>query len=391
VLTPGATLGDRYVLEEPVARGGMGEVWRGTDPVLGRTVAVKVLLPDLSNDPDFAERFRHEARAMAVLSDPGIVEVYDYGSTNGVAYLVMPFLEGESLHHLLSRVGPLPSREAMGIVAQAARALQQAHQYGIVHRDVKPGNLLVRPDGRVVLTDFGIARMVAGWSSATSGQLIGTAAYLAPEQISGALLVAATDIYALGVVAYECLTLHPPFSGDTPLRVAMMHVRDEPPPLPESVPPPVRNVVMRALAKDPHERWATAAAMAEAAAEAVRGLPPEPWSAVAPVPAPPPRSARPMVPTALLPPEPPRPRRGRVWAGLLPILAGLVLIVAATAIVLSRMDSPANPPAPPATPVQSGVNPDDTPQQTDQNNDGGDKHGGDNGGRGDGTGGHGHG
>src|SRR5262249_33311865 len=111
----------------------MGEVWRGTDPVLGRTVAVKVLLPGLSTDPDFAERCRHEARAMAVLSDPGIVEVYDYGSTDGIAYLVMPFLEGESLHHLLGRVGPLPPREAMSIVAQAARALQQAHRYGIVH------------------------------------------------------------------------------------------------------------------------------------------------------------------------------------------------------------------------------------------------------------------
>ena len=158
MLAPGTRLGGRYELREPVGRGGMGEVWRADDPVLGRTVAIKVVLPSLSAEPGFAERFRTEARAMAALSDPSIVEVYDYGQVDGISYLVMPFIQGESLHELLNRVGPLPPREAMNVVAQVANALQQAHRSGIVHRDVKPGNLLVRPDGRLMLTDFGIAR-----------------------------------------------------------------------------------------------------------------------------------------------------------------------------------------------------------------------------------------
>jgi serine/threonine protein kinase len=349
MLAPGTRLGGRYELREPVARGGMGEVWRADDPVLGRTVAVKVVLPSLSAEPGFAERFRTEARAMAALSDPSIVEVYDYGQADGISYLVMPFVQGESLHDLLNRVGPLPPREAMNVVAQVANALQQAHRSGIVHRDVKPGNLLVRPDGRLMLTDFGIARSVAANPVTRAGRVVGTAAYLAPEQIAGSPVAPATDIYALGIVAYECLTMTQPFVADSPVDIAIKHTRDEPPPLPDTIPTNVQHVVMRALAKDPDQRWPNARAMAKAATDAARDLPEAPWTVVAPV------AARHPAPTAALPPilDEPR-RRGRLWAGLIPIAAGIVLLVAATAMALSSTDVPSGTPIPPASSVAPG-------------------------------------
>jgi serine/threonine protein kinase len=361
MLAQGVRLGDRYELQEPVARGGMGEVWRANDPVLGRTVAVKVLLPGLSSDPGFAERFRTEARAMAALSDPSIVEIYDYGQTDGVAYLVMPFVEGESLHVLLNRVGPLPPREAMIIVAQAANALQQAHRAGIVHRDVKPGNLLIRPDGRLVLTDFGIARGVAAEPLTASDGVMGTAAYLAPEQLSGSPVAPATDVYALGVVAYEFLTGTQPFVADSPVGVALMHTRSEPPPLPDVIAPTVRHVVMRALAKNPEDRWPSAHAMAEAATEAARDLPEAPWLAV-PLP-----SARRPAPTAALPTIlAEKPRRGRLLAGLVPIVAGIAVLAVGLAIALGNVDAPSGVPAPPANSVVPGEGSLGTPQQTDE-------------------------
>ncbi|GAA1798315.1 hypothetical protein GCM10009682_19870 [Luedemannella flava] len=271
MLQRGVTLDERYVLREPVGRGGMGEVWRADDTVLGRVVAVKVLLSNLSGDTEFAERFYAEARAMAALSDPNIVEVYDYGQAFGMAYLVMQFVPGESLRAVLRRTGPLPAHEVMNLVTQAGRALHHAHVNGFVHRDVKPGNLLIRPDGRLILTDFGIARSIAATRLTQSGFIVGTPSYLAPEQFAGAPSGPAADIYALGVVAYECLTLRPPFVGDTPAALAAMQVRNEPPPLPPSVPESVRTVVMRALEKEPWQRWSTAAAMADAAVAAAAG------------------------------------------------------------------------------------------------------------------------
>jgi eukaryotic-like serine/threonine-protein kinase len=288
MLKAGYTLSDRYVLREPVARGGMGQVWRADDVVLGRVVAVKVLLPELSGDPGFAQRFRIEAHAMAALSDPHIVEVYDYGQTDGMAYLVMQFVPGESLHGLLHRNGPLAPYHAMMVVAQAAQALQVAHDNGIVHRDVKPGNLLIRPDGRLVLTDFGIARMVTAESLTATGDILGTVSYLAPEQILAEPITPATDLYALGAVAYQCLTLTPPFVADTPVAVALMHTRDEPPPMPAGVPGPVAQVVMVALAKDPRDRWPSAGAMGQAAMAAADGA-----ATMPPIPVPLPRRAGP--------------------------------------------------------------------------------------------------
>ncbi len=263
-------LSGRYRLDDRVATGGMGDVWRATDQILGRRVAVKVLLPALVSDPDFIARFRAEARIMAALRHPGIVQVYDCGEDDladgGRAdYLVMEFVEGEPLSRRIEAAGQLGVAETMSIVAQAAEALHAAHVGGIVHRDVKPSNLLVQEDGTVVLVDFGVARSTNVTSITSANAVPGTALYMAPEQAAGRPVSGATDIYALGAVAYCCLTGGPPFTGDNPLQVAVRHLDDEPPELPQEIPAPVRELVFRALAKDPAERFATGTEMAEAA------------------------------------------------------------------------------------------------------------------------------
>ncbi|HEU4347640.1 MAG TPA: serine/threonine-protein kinase [Actinoplanes sp.] len=272
MISPGVTLGGRYRLDERIAGGGMGDVWRGTDEVLGRTVAVKILLPALLDEPGFAERFRGEARTMATINHPGVVDVYDFGSDQQLAFLVMEYVEGDALSRTLSRVGRLTPARTMALVAQAADALQAAHANGIVHRDVKPGNLLVRPNGTLVLTDFGIARSALVGQLTVAGSVLGTASYISPEQASGAVATAASDVYALGVVAYQCLSGHRPFDGSTPIEIAMKHVRDTARPLPADIPPAVRSIVERAMAKDPATRWPTAAAMAGVARQAASSL-----------------------------------------------------------------------------------------------------------------------
>jgi serine/threonine protein kinase len=272
MIRPGVTLGGRYRLEERIAGGGMGDVWRGTDDVLGRTVAVKILLPALLDEPGFAERFRGEARTMATINHPGVVDVYDYGSDQQLAFLVMEYVEGDALSRTLSRVGRLTPARTMALVAQAADALQAAHANGIVHRDVKPGNLLVRPNGTLVLTDFGIARSALVGQLTVAGAVLGTASYISPEQAAGDVATAASDVYALGVVAYQCLSGHRPFDGSTPIEIAMKHVRETPRPLPGDIPPAVRAIVERALAKDPAARWPSAAAMAAVARQAASSL-----------------------------------------------------------------------------------------------------------------------
>ncbi|MFC3744351.1 serine/threonine-protein kinase, partial [Paractinoplanes deccanensis] len=272
MISPGVTLGGRYRLDERIAGGGMGDVWRGTDEVLGRTVAVKILLPALLDEPGFAERFRGEARTMATINHPGVVDVYDYGSDQQLAFLVMEYVEGDALSRTLSRVGRLTPARTMALVAQAADALQAAHANGIVHRDVKPGNLLVRPNGTLVLTDFGIARSALVGQLTVAGSVLGTASYISPEQASGAVATPASDVYALGVVAYQCLSGHRPFDGATPLEIAMKHVRDTPRPLPGDIPPTVRTIVDRAMAKDPSARWPSASAMAAVARQAAASL-----------------------------------------------------------------------------------------------------------------------
>ncbi|GAA1755771.1 serine/threonine-protein kinase [Luedemannella helvata] len=273
MISPGTVLGGRYRLEERIASGGMGDVWRAVDDVLGRTVAVKVLLPALLEEPGFGERFRGEARTMATINHAGVVDIYDYSSESAVgSYLVMEYVDGDALSRTLSRVGRLTPARTMALVAQAAEALHSAHVKGVVHRDVKPGNLLVRPNGTLVLTDFGIARAVGAAQLTAAGSVLGTAAYISPEQAMGQQATPLSDIYALGIVAYQCLSGRRPFEGDNPLEIAMRHVREVPPPLPPDIPVPVRVIVERAIAKEPTARWPDAAAFASVARRAAATL-----------------------------------------------------------------------------------------------------------------------
>ncbi|MCU7726896.1 serine/threonine protein kinase [Actinoplanes sp. KI2] len=270
MLTPGVVLSDRYRLTERIAAGGMGEVWRGDDLLLRRPVAIKVLLPTLTADAEFIARFRREARVLAAVRHPGIVQVYDYGenATAGgrrLDYLVMEFIDGTPLSKRIDAAGRLSAAETMTMVAQVADALQVAHDAGIVHRDVKPSNLLVRPGGALVLVDFGVARSTAMEGLTGTNVVLGSAHYMAPEQAEGKPVTAATDVYALGAVAYCCLTGRPPFVGENPLQVLTQLVMSEPPALPADVPPQAAAVVMRALAKDPARRFPSASALAGAA------------------------------------------------------------------------------------------------------------------------------
>ncbi|MGI5146393.1 protein kinase domain-containing protein [Plantactinospora sp. CA-294935] len=305
MLKPGVLLGNRYRLDERIAGGGMGDVWRGTDEVLGRTVAVKILLPALLDEPGFAERFRGEARTMATINHPGVVDVYDYGSDQQIAFLVMEYVEGDALSRTLSRVGRLTPARTMALVAQAADALQAAHDKGIVHRDVKPGNLLVRPNGTLVLTDFGIARSALVGQLTAAGSVLGTASYISPEQAAGEVATACSDVYALGVVAYQCLAGRRPFEGNSAIEIAMKHVRDAPRQLPGDIPPAIRAIVERSMAKDPKARWQSAAELAAVSRQAAAtiGMANQPGRPVASLPVPPQRPAPPP-PAPAMPPRP---------------------------------------------------------------------------------------
>ncbi|MFI5491796.1 serine/threonine-protein kinase [Actinoplanes sp. NPDC051859] len=271
MLSSGSLLDNRYRLDERIATGGMGDVWRGTDVVLNRTIAVKVLRTAMLTDPEFAARFYGEARMMAAFRHPGVVEVYDYSAGDAddeeqCAYLVMAFVDGEPLSARLKEQGRLGVAETMSIVSQAADALHAAHENGTVHRDVKPGNLIVKPNGAVILVDFGVARSAQVTSVTGLNAIVGTALYMAPEQVSKGNVSSATDIYALGAVAYHCISGVPPFDGDNALQVALRHLEDDPEPLPDTVAPPeVRALISRAMAKKPADRFASAAEFAEAA------------------------------------------------------------------------------------------------------------------------------
>lgn len=249
-------VGDRYRLRERLGAGGVGEVWRAEDTVLDRPVALKLLRPEHADSEEYRERLRLEGRHLAALSHPRLAEVYDYGDGAGTErpYLVMELIEGEPLSALLARAGTLPPRRVLEIVAQAADGLSCAHGAGLVHRDMKPANLLVRPDGSIKITDFGIARGPETLRLTRTGQVIGTPLYLSPEQAAGRGVTPACDLYSLGVIAWECLAGRPPFDGDDVLAVAIAH-RDRPvPPLPRQVPLPVRALVQALTAKEPAAR-----------------------------------------------------------------------------------------------------------------------------------------
>ena len=266
-MSPSALILGRYQLQDLIAAGGMGEVWRAVDTVLERPVAVKLLYADSARQAEAVARFRREARQAGSVSHPAIASVYDFAEAgpSHPPYLVMELVDGPSLAAVLS-AGPLDAARTMDVVAQAAAGLHAAHLAGLVHRDVKPANLLLDRLGRVKVTDFGIAHRVGAPPAPGTDMIVGTAAYLAPERAAGAPAAPACDVYSLGVVAYECLTGHPPFTG-TPLAVVCAH-RDLPlPPLPDTVPAEVAALVAELTAKDPADRTASAG---EAAARAAR-------------------------------------------------------------------------------------------------------------------------
>jgi serine/threonine-protein kinase len=310
----GRVLGGRYELQSLVAVGGMGQVWRALDARLQRLVAVKVLGGGVTGDPTFRTRFRAEAQHAAVLNHPNIAAVHDYGEDadgdgGPVAWLVMELVDGEPLSALIARSGRLDVRQTLDIAGQTAAALAAAHAAGVVHRDVKPANLLVRRDGVVKITDFGIAWSASSAPITRTGQVVGTANYVSPEQVEGAKATPASDVYALGLVMHECLTGVRAFDGESAVQIALKHVRDAPPPLPPDVPEPVRALVARATAKDPALRLPDGAALLDAVdavlaagSAPVRETAPIGAGTVPPLPAAPVRDdAAGATPTAVLP------------------------------------------------------------------------------------------
>jgi len=261
----GQLYGGRYRLESLIATGGMGEVWQAHDEIILRSVAIKILKQEYLSDPSFLERFRTEARLAAMVNHEGIANVFDYGEDSGSAYLVMELVPGESLAKILEREKTLSSERVLDIIAQTARALQAAHESGMVHRDIKPGNLLITPDHHVKITDFGIARVADQVSLTATGQVMGTVQYLAPEQATGKGSSPSTDIYSLGIVAYEAIAGRRPFTGGNQMEIAMAQINDAPPALPEETDPKVAALIMECLQKKPFERPANALTLAIAA------------------------------------------------------------------------------------------------------------------------------
>lgn len=266
----GLIIADRYRLVDRIAGGGMGDVWSAVDDVLGRTVAVKFLRAEFAEDKIFRERLRREARAAGSISHAGVVPVFDYGeiardNAPHLTFIVMEYVGGPSLSAELSKHGPLGPARTLLIIEQTASALQAAHDAGVVHRDIKPGNILVTAQGDVKITDFGISRAADALPITRTGVLTGTAKYLSPEQAAGGAATASSDIYSLGVVAYACLAGDVPFAEGNEVTIAVAHLRDQPPALPASVPDGLRNLVMAMLAKDPADRPATAGEVAVAA------------------------------------------------------------------------------------------------------------------------------
>lgn len=281
MLNNGAMIADRYRLQRLIATGGMGQVWEALDTRLDRRVAVKVLKSEFSADPTFRHRFRSEAKTTAQLNHPGIAGIYDYGETmdpsgGETAYLVMELVQGEPLNTVLNRLSRLSVAQGLDMLEQTGRALEVAHAAGVVHRDVKPGNILVTPTGQVKITDFGIAKAVDASPVTKTGMVMGTAQYIAPEQAVGEDATAASDVYALGVVGYEALAGQRPFSGDGAITVAMKHVREAPPPMPSDLPPNVRELIEITMGKDPTLRYASGGEFADAVAAVRAGRRPPP-------------------------------------------------------------------------------------------------------------------
>src|SRR5688500_4985007 len=257
----------RYELHRRLGRGGMAEVFLARDLQLDRPVAVKVLFPEFANDPAFVARFRREAQAAANLNHPNIVSVFDWGQEHGTYFIVMEYVDGRTLAEILRADGPLPPERAVDVATDVAAALGAAHAAGVLHRDIKPGNILVAPSGRVKVADWGIGRAMdaaAEENLTQTGAVMGTATYFSPEQAQGLSLDPRSDLYSLGVVLYESLTGKPPFQGDRPVAIAYKHVQEQPRPprsLNLDVPPELEAIVLQLLAKDPANRYASADAL----------------------------------------------------------------------------------------------------------------------------------
>ncbi len=353
----------RYRLDSRIATGGMGEVWRATDTALNREVAVKVLKAEYADDPAFRQRFAIEARHAASLQHPGVAGVYDFGEAHsaGIAdgsgtprpYLVMELVEGEPLSTLL-RQGADSRRDldrdaVRDLVAQAGEAIGAAHAAGIVHRDVKPANLMVTPAGQLKVTDFGIARAADGAGITQTGAVMGTPQYLSPEQAQGLPATPRSDVYSLGVVAFECLAGRRPFEADSPVATALAHIREPVPDLPPDVPADLAAVVHRALAKDPAERYADgaefAAALRDPATELLRAAPVAP--AAMPVAT---AEATQVLPATASPPLPPqapptrpttqlRPAGRSPWLAVIVTLLAVALVAAVVLLVTTGDDT----------------------------------------------------
>src|SRR4051795_3806542 len=257
----GEVLSGRYELEELVGTGGMSSVFRAHDRLLDRKVALKVLHEQYTDDEEYVERFRREARAVAALSHPNIVTVIDRGDHEDRQFIVFEYVEGENLKRLIERRGPAPVSTALELGMQMARGLSFAHEAGLVHRDVKPQNILLNGDGRAKVTDFGIARSLDVQQGMTqTGTVLGTSDYISPEQVQGLRVSEQSDVYSLGVVLYELLTNEVPFPAENFVAVAMRHINEPPPPVRDKRPdasPRLEGAVQRAMAKDPEDRFPT--------------------------------------------------------------------------------------------------------------------------------------
>ncbi|HEU4529250.1 MAG TPA: Stk1 family PASTA domain-containing Ser/Thr kinase [Actinomycetota bacterium] len=323
-------LAGRYRVERELGRGGMAKVYLGADTVLGRQVAIKLLAPQFAEDESFVQRFRREAQAAARLSNPNVVSVFDTGTDGGVHFIVMEYVEGRTLEDYLAGGGRIMPDRALEIAEDVCGALSAAHAQGVIHRDIKPGNIMLTPSGQVKVADFGIARMTTTAETvAQTAAVLGTASYLSPEQAQGEPVDGRSDIYSLGCVLYEMVTGRPPFLGDSPVAVASKHVLEQPTlpsKLNRDVSPDLDAVILRAMAKNAANRYQTAEELRSDLERVRRGLPVETTPLLAP---PPPAATQVMTPagggTQVMPP--PEPERSRWW---IPVLAigGILLAIA---------------------------------------------------------------